>query len=173
MGQVHSRFYSKQRRIVRSAVKFLLHLPPPYNSSTPCERCWCFHRSWFGEHKTVIQISWFLGLFWRLEVKIRFLRKDVFHCLFSHQVFCLSSRTIDERFRIMVISVCWLTTKCTLLLLTHFRKTKYADWLRSIFCSYLLSFGKVIRYFDANSDSWACAVVTKPHTHTSHSNRLL
>ena len=70
-------------------------------------------------------------------MKIRFLRNDVFHCRFS-QVFCLS-RTIDKRFRKMVISVCWLTAKYTLLLLTHFRKTKYADCLRGVFYCYLLS----------------------------------
>ena len=47
----------------------------------------------------------------------------------------------------IVVFVCWLTPKYTLLLLTHFRKTKYADWLRSIFwCFLLVTFGKVTRW---------------------------
>ena len=171
LGRVHSRFYSKQRRLVRSAVKFSLHLPSQITPPSPVNDANVFRPFsqeliWIGEscYPKIMVSGLILKI--RSEDTLLSLRKDVFHCLFSHQVFCLSSRTIDERFQIMVISVCWLTTKCTLLLLTHFRKTKYADWLRSIFCSYLLSFGKVIRYFDANSDSWACAVVTKPHTHT-------
>ena len=61
------------------------------------------------------------------------------------QAFRLSSRTFDERFRKMVILVCWLTLHYTLLLLTHFRKTKYSDWLRSIFYCYLLTFRKLTR----------------------------
>ena len=60
--------------------------------------------------------------------------------------FRLSSRTIEERFRKVVIFVCWLTANYTLLLLTHFRKTKYSDWLRSIFYFYLLTFGKPARW---------------------------
>ena len=35
IGQVHSRFYSKQRRLVRSAVKFSLHLPSQITPPSP------------------------------------------------------------------------------------------------------------------------------------------
>ena len=38
-----------------------------------------FCRSWFGAEKSAIQISWFLDLLW--EVKMCFLRNDVFHCI--------------------------------------------------------------------------------------------
>ena len=38
----------------------------------------CFHRSWFGSENIVV-----LDLFWRREVKIRFLRNDAFHYVFS------------------------------------------------------------------------------------------
>ena len=34
----------------------------------------------------------------------------------------------------------------TQLLLTHLRKTEYADWLRSMFYCYLLTFGKLTRW---------------------------
>ena len=62
------------------------------------------------------------------------------------RAFRMSSRTIVERFWKMVVFVCLFTPKYTLLLLTHFRKTKYADWLRSIFYFYLLTFGKPARW---------------------------
>ena len=39
-----------------------------------------FCRSWCGAEKSVIQILWFLVLLW--EVKMCFLRNDVFHCVF-------------------------------------------------------------------------------------------
>ena len=35
IGQVHSRFYSKQRQLVRSAVKFSLHLPSQITPPSP------------------------------------------------------------------------------------------------------------------------------------------
>ena len=63
----------------------------------------------------------------------------------GRRAFRLSLRTIDERFQKMVIFVCWLTPKYTLLLLTHVRRPKYADWLRSIFYCYLLIFGNLTR----------------------------
>ena len=112
--------------------------------------------SWFGEEKSVIQISWFLGLFWRWEVKIRFLRNDVIHCLFIRSV-TLAIKADHEAAKHFAChrgptakdSKNWLSLqadfapKYTLLLLsTYFWKTKYADLLRSIILlvvTYLLS----------------------------------
>ena len=91
------------------------------------QRYWCFHRSWFGEEKSVRQISWFLDLFRRWEL--------IFHCLFIrlHQL----SKQTTKQLRIfvchrgpstkdskkMVIFECWLAPTYILLLLTYFRKT--------------------------------------------------
>ena len=98
-------------------------------------RCWCFHRSWFGEEKSVIQISWFLDLFWRWEEKIRFLRNDVFHFLFI-RLHWLSKQTTRQ-------------PRISFVIEDHRRKIPKNGFLRmlidsgeySIYC-YLLTFGK-------------------------------
>ena len=56
--------------------------PTLFNALAFSQQCWCYHRSWFGVEKSVIQISWFLVLFWRWEVKMHLLKNDVFHCVF-------------------------------------------------------------------------------------------
>ena len=56
--------------------------PTLFNALAFFQRCWCFHRSWFGVEKSVVQISWFLVLFWRWEVKMHLLKNDVFLCVF-------------------------------------------------------------------------------------------
>ena len=110
---------------------------------------WCFHKSWFGAEKCVIQISWFRDLFWRWEGKMSFQWNDVFHWIFislrgnwhffqtrnikadheaaEHFVLHRGLSTNHRRYEIfwkMVIFVCWLAAKYTLLLLTHFRKSR-------------------------------------------------
>ena len=160
LGQVHSRFYSKQRRLVRSAVKFSLHLPSQITPPSPVNDANVFRPFsqeliWIGEScYPKIMVS---GLILKIRSEDTLLKKRCIPLPFR-QAFCFSSRTIDERVRK------WLSL--------------YADWLRSILYCYLLTFGKlsmligkevysIVAYllsenwFDANSDSCACAVVTK------------
>ena len=132
------------------------------------QRCWCFHKSLFGEEKSVIQISWFLDLFWRWEEKIHFLRNDIFHCLFirlhsgvalaikaDHEACYGLGRQHDNKAAENLVChrrpstkdsekrfssyADWLRSIFYLLLLTHFRKTTHSDWLQSTFYCYLLS----------------------------------
>ena len=64
------------------------------------------------------------------------------------RAFCLSPRTIDERFRNWNCYLCMLIDFEVYSIVTYsFRKTKYADWLRRIFwCFLLVTFGKVTRW---------------------------
>ena len=110
----------------------------------------CFHRSWFGAKKSIIQISWF----WRWEVKIPPWEMMYFTafsfgytatffqtwiratCLTSHEVaehfVChgeLSKKQPrDKRFRKLVIFVCWLAPNYILLLLTFGKLTRCQQW---------------------------------------------
>ena len=57
----------------RTRILFLSRSPHPAAWKNVLQwRGKCFHRSWVGAEKSVIQISWFLDLFWRWEVKVRF-----------------------------------------------------------------------------------------------------
>ena len=147
IGQVHSRFYSKQRRLVRSAVKFSLHLPSQITPPSPVNDANVFRPFsqeliWIGEScYPKIMVS---GLILKIRSEDTLLKKRCIPLPFQTSILFLIENHRRKSPK-MVIFVCWLTPKYTLLLLTHFRKTKYADWQRSIFYRCLLTFGKLIR----------------------------
>ena len=113
------------------------------------QRCWCFHRSWFGEEKSVIQISRFLNLFWRWDTQIE--KRCIslpFHSVAlaikadheaAENLVCHRTPSTKDSEKRNSSYADWLRSIFYLLLLTHFRKTTYSDWLQSIFYCYLLS----------------------------------
>ena len=106
-----------------------------------------FHCTMFS-----LQISWLLGLFWRWEMKICFLRNYVFHCIFIRlhgNIFSnlnthnLSHKLSKQTTRKLSISFVIHDYRLTIIATNDSKNwlSLYADWLR-IINLLLLTFGK-------------------------------
>ena len=115
----------------------------------------CFKRSWFGVEKSIVQILWFLDLFWRWEVKIHFLRNHVFYCVFVRlhgNIFStlntcnLSHKLSKQTTRQLSISFVIHDYRLIIIATNDSKNwwSLYAVWLRilDLLLKYLLTFGK-------------------------------
>ena len=139
----------------------------------------CFLKSWFGVEKSIVQISWFLDLFWRWEVKICFLRNYVFYCVFIRlhgNIFSnlnmrnLSHKLSKQTTRQLSISFVIHDYQLIIIAMNDSKNNfwnRSSQWLLVIFVCWLApNYKSIVTYFwKTNSiamvTTGACAVVTK------------
>ena len=144
IGQVHGRFYSKQRRLVRSAVKFSLQLPSPISPLYPVNDADVFTGVDLESRNLLYKCRGFWTYFEDEKWRHASWEKTYFIAFPAKHFVCHREPSTKDSEKWLSLYADWLRSILYCYLLT-FGKLTMPDWLWSIFCYYLLTFGKLIR----------------------------